>query len=572
LAETRGVWFATVLRDGGWPRFPTDPAATQEADLRARIREAWQLGLNTFVFQAVARGDAMYPSARLPWSVRLGGAGQDPGYDPLAVAIDECHRLGMELHAWINTYRVGDLSTVTAFENVTAPGHVYYENAGWVGTHNGELWLDPSSAAAREWLVENVMEIVAGYDVDAVHFDFIRYPSGGLTDDLASFQFDPRGFAQIEDWRRDNITLFVNDISAAIYGVKPWVKVGSAPFGNYISFPGAWPAAWAYSDVFQESRKWLADGTHDYVAPQIYFDIGTSPEPPNTYPSPDFAYLVDDWVANASNRPVFVGHGPYKPVVFEELDAQIARARSGGAGGQIFFRFDNIRGFDFQSSYPSRALPYPMIHRFELSTPSAVTGVTADAEPIGSDSTRIMIDWLPSAASDSDPLRGYAVFAALDRDPVVTSGEDLWTYVREGQDRYSEVVSNMIAASRRYTVVALSRLGGRAGPSAVVSPTPVGVEDHALVDEAGPALRVAAVWPQPAAFMVNFQVEAFRDTDAIASIVDMTGRTRDVRRIRLSRHSSTTETIDISGLASGIYLLVVRAGTEMRSERLVVVH
>ncbi|NNE36404.1 MAG: family 10 glycosylhydrolase [Rhodothermales bacterium] len=149
LFETRGVWFATVLRDGNWPVSVLDSATKQEADLRERIQHAKALGLNTFVFQAVARGDAMYPSSRLPWSARLGSAGVDPGYDPLAVAIDEAHRLGMELHAWINVNRVGDVNSVADFSGASNPGHVFYEHPGWVQSVSGALRLDASAPEAR---------------------------------------------------------------------------------------------------------------------------------------------------------------------------------------------------------------------------------------------------------------------------------------------------------------------------------------------------------------------------------------------------------------------------------------
>lgn len=524
------------------------------------------MGLNAFLFQVVARGDAMYQSSRLPWSVRLGGAGVDPGYDPLAVAIDECHRLGMELHAWINTFRIGDVATVAAFENVSEPGHVYYEQPGWVETYNNQLWLDPSSAEARAWLVENVMEIVDGYDIDAVNFDFIRYPSGGLQDDLASFQFDPRGFSEIEDWRRNNITLFVNDVSQRIAQSKPWVKVGSAPFGNYRSFEGAWPAAWAFSDVFQESRRWLSEGTHDYMSPQIYFDIGREPEPPNSYDSPDFAYLIDEWVAESANRPIFAGHGPYKSVVFEELDTQIARARSGGAAGQIFFRFDHIRGFDFNMSYPGRALPAAMRHRFEFASPAMVAGLSPESNVVPGDSVSVVLTWNESSATTADPLALYAIFAANDRDPNHESGEDLLATVWQGVTTYTDTISLAAAESRRYVVVAVSRLGATAPPSNVVSATPVSISDQAVA----PAFAITSVWPVPAADVVNVTIRPRRSTILNVSLYDVLGR--QVRQTTLDAvgGEAVTHTLAVDHIPGGVYFLVARDGSSSQSRRIVI--
>ena len=524
------------------------------------------MGLNAFVFQVVARGDAMYPSSRLPWSVRLGGAGVDPGYDPLAVAVDECHRLGMELHAWINTFRIGDVATVAAFENVTEPGHVYYEQPGWVETYNNQLWLDPSSAEARSWLAENVMEIVDGYDIDAVHFDFIRYPSGGLQDDLASFQFDPRGFSEIEDWRRNNITLFVNDVSQRIFQSKPWVKVGSAPFGNYESFDGAWPAAWAFSDVFQESRRWLSEGTHDYMAPQIYFDIGREPEPPNSYDSPDFAYLIDEWVAESANRPIFAGHGPYKSVVFEELDTQIARARSGGAAGQVFFRFDHIRGFDFTTSYPGRALPAPMRHRFEFAPPPMVAGLIGESNVLSGDSVAVVLTWNESSGTTADPLAMYAIFASNDRDPNHETGEDLLATVWRGATTYTDNISTASANDRRYVVVALSRLGAASPPSTVVSATPVGTSETVLTR----ALAITAVWPVPATDVVNITIEPRHTAALDLTVFDVLGRQVRKTTIDAIGGQPVTHTLDVDQIPGGVYFLVARDGTSYQSRRLVI--
>ena len=574
LVETRGVWFATVLGDGGWPAFAGDSPQNQEADLRARIREALNLGLNTFVFQAVARGDAMYASDRVPWSARLNGAGQDPGFDPLLVAVDECHRLGIELHAWINVFRIGDENTVTVFEGLSSPGHVFYEHPEWVATYDGQLWLDPSSPEARTWMVANVMEIVNEYDVDAVHFDFIRYPTGGLTDDLANFQFDPRGFVDIDDWRRDNITLFVNEISAAVAAAKPWVKVGSTPFGNYQNFDGAWPAAWGYSDVFQESRRWLAEGTNDYLAPQIYFDIGRQPEPPSTFDSPDFAYLVDEWVAQSSNRPIFIGHGPYKSVVLQELNTQIDRARSGGAAGQIFFRFDHIRQFDFSVSYPTPALPAPMPHRFEASAPATPADPLVTAESEGPDSTRFVLSWQRPDYTVADPLRGYAVFAASDRDPVVNDAADYAGFVPAGGLSFDETLSNAEVGARRFALASVSRLGMRSAPSAIVEGVAVGRDVLAIPDR---DLRIAALWPQPASSTMNIQIEADwsltggYDGAATYSILDVTGRTISRHTAHLQHSASTTLRVDLSGLPSGVYLLTVATESEVAAKRFVVV-
>jgi uncharacterized lipoprotein YddW (UPF0748 family) len=249
------------------------------------------------------------------------------------------------LHAWFNVYRIGDTATMAQFADVEAPRHVGYAQPGWVYEKGSEVWLDPSSLEGRDWLVGNVLEIVQNYDIDGIHFDFIRYPQGAFPDDDARFQFDDRGFDNLADWRRGNVNAFVEAVSQALYEEKPWIKIGSAPLGNYRQ-TSDWPAFWAYSDAYQDSRLWLQNGWHDYLAPQLYFATGTAPEGANTYPSPDFTVLVNEWVEESAGRPIFAGMGVYKAsegkFPASDLLTQIDVARAAGAGGQSAFRFDHL--------------------------------------------------------------------------------------------------------------------------------------------------------------------------------------------------------------------------------------
>lgn len=563
LFESRGVWFATVLGDGNWPVSALDSAEKQAADLRNRIQHAHSLGLNTFVFQAVARGDAMYESSRLPWSARLRAAAVHPGYDPLQVAIDEAHRLGMELHAWINVNRIGDLSTVEQFESASNPGHVYYESPGWVQNLSGALWLDPSFPEARQWLVDNTMEIVENYDVDAVHFDFLRYPSGGLPDDGASYQFDNRGFDNIADWRRDNITQFVRDVSAAIWENHPWVVVGSAPFGNYENFDGAWPAAWALTDVFQESRKWLTEGIQDYVAPQIYFGIGRTPEGTNTYDSPDFTYLVNEWVDESSNRPVFVGHGPYKSVVLAELDTQVDVTREAEAAGQYYFRYDHIKSFDFSTAYPSRALPAPMRHRFEAAAPTVPQLISAETETDDQENTTVTLEWSPSVGSAADPLRGYAIFSSNSGIPFTGGGETLVASVWGTENTYSGPEP---AAGSSYQVVAISRLGSISAPSNILTGVPVGVET--LANDI--RLELETIYPNPASNRLSVAYQIGTSTEFDIRVFDIVGREVMSQQARPATTGLNTFQLDIRDLPTGLYAIVLQTPTDQISETFVV--
>ena len=567
LFETRAVWFATLLGDGHWPQSALDPPNEQEEDLRARIRQARALGINTFIFQVTSRGDAMYRSTRLPWSPRLKGAGMDPGYDPLEVAIDEAHRLGMELHAWINVFRVGDTNTDSYFSDVSNPEHVTVAHPEWVQKHGNDSWLDPSLLEARDWLTANVIEIVDLYDIDAVHFDFIRYPDGGLQNDVINYLFDPRGFSFIEDWRRDNVTQFVRDISAAVFSVKSWVKVGATPIGNYQS-NGLWPAFYGYSDVFQESRVWLKGLLCDYLAPQLYFSLGTAPEGSSTQPSPDFEWLIQDWEADSDGLPIFAGIAAYKPYdgyfPANDIPLQIDVSREAGAEGQVFFRFYHMMEYAslIATRYTSLAYPAPMTHRWEISTPSVPGGLEISLESADT----IHLSWSAASGSDSDPLRGYAVFRREGDPPDVNHAEDLYDLIGPATEYY-DTYSTSPLLPVYYQVVALSKLGMPSEGSQVVSTSSTAL---AITPDGPPVtFNIESIYPNP--FYSRAEIQYTVEGPAFLSVYlfDLLGR--QVEMIADGWHDRGRYRIDIDGgsLASGVFICEIRSGNTRITRKIV---
>ena len=330
--ELRSAWVATAIQLD-WPK-TTNPEIG-ERSLRNIIRRSKEIGMNAVVFQVVARGDAMYQSERLPWAPWLTGSpGGDPGWDPLEVAIEESRKLGMELHAWFNFALVASDHTPKSADS--DPPHVVYSHPDWVEKVGDNHWLNPGIPDARQWQIDNVIELVENYDIDAVHFDYIRYPGALPNDSETMDQYNPEEIESIADWRRYNITEFVRDVYEKVNYRKPWVKVGSAVFAHYQHFPGAWPAGWGYSDYFQESRVWLEEEVHDYVAPMIYWGIGQDDD------APRFEYLVNEWAENSYGRHVYAGTAPYKSHVYNELPEQIDTVRAAGLEGQIHFRYDFV--------------------------------------------------------------------------------------------------------------------------------------------------------------------------------------------------------------------------------------
>jgi uncharacterized lipoprotein YddW (UPF0748 family) len=357
--EFRAVWIATAIQLD-WPG-TTDPVLAEQR-LRSMIRRSKDLGLNAVLFQVVARGDAVYPSERLPWSPWMTGTpGGDPGWDPLEIAIEETRRLGMELHAWSNVFIVGHTSH-TPKSSGSSPPHVVYSHPEWIETVDNNEWLNPGIPEVREWIVTNVIELVENYDIDAVHFDYIRYPAKGFDSDQdLKSRHNPKGIADLDDWRRENVTDFVRSSYDAVKERKPWIKVGSAVAGSYQWYSGAPPSNWGYNDLYQESRKWLEEEIHDYVAPMIYHTIGTEPYPGNNHNSPDFAFIIREWTENAFGRQIYAGMAPYRDIVKIEIPDQIDSSRVVEADGHVYFRYEFIADTPpFAHRYTNRSIIPPM--------------------------------------------------------------------------------------------------------------------------------------------------------------------------------------------------------------------
>ncbi|MEO6871107.1 MAG: family 10 glycosylhydrolase [Chthoniobacterales bacterium] len=300
--EFRGAWVATVY-NLDWPSRPGLPAATQRAELRAILDRAAELHLNAILLQVRPASDALYASKKEPWSEFLTGkAGVSPGYDPLAYAIKEAHARGLELHAWINPFR----AAIHADDKLPA-NHVAKEHPEWVRRFGKQLWIDPGEPAARAYVISVITDIVRRYDIDGVHLDDYFYPyplKGGqatFPDESSWERFGKKTGLSRADWRRENINDFVRSMYRAVKAVKSNVRVGISPFG--IWKPGVPPTTKAgldaYGQLFADSRKWVAEGWVDYLAPQLYWGIHPADQ--------SFPVLLDWWRAQSHGVPIWPG-------------------------------------------------------------------------------------------------------------------------------------------------------------------------------------------------------------------------------------------------------------------------
>ena len=230
------------------------------------------LGLNAIILQVRPTADALYQSAYEPSSHWLTGKQGAPlTWDPLAWTIGEAHQRSMEVHVWLNPYRVNLAKTDTS---MISADHIWRKHPEWFWEYNKQWYFDPALPETREWICTIVQDIVSRYDIEAIHMDdyFYPYPAGGKKlPDEASFKKDPRGFDNIHDWRRDNVNLAIQAISRTIKECKDSVEFGISPFGVWrnasVDSTGSKTQAGItnYDDLYADTRLWIKEGWIDYI-------------------------------------------------------------------------------------------------------------------------------------------------------------------------------------------------------------------------------------------------------------------------------------------------------------------
>ncbi len=310
--EFRGAWIQCV--NG---QFQGMSASVMKKTLISQLDNLEGAGINAVIFQVRAEADALYKSSYEPWSrflTGVQGVAPSQGWDPLQFMIDECHKRGMELHAWINPYRAKTKGT-----GVLSSMHPYYKYPQLFVQYAGQLYFDPGFPESRKYICKIVRDIVNRYDVDAIHMDdyFYPYPNPGeeFPDDV-SFAAYGRGYADRGTWRRDNVNVLIQELQKTIRECKPWVKFGISPFGIYRNKKSDAKGSDTrglqnYDDLYADVLKWVNNGWIDYNIPQIYWEIG--------HPAADYETLVKWWAHNSSARPLFIGQDVMRTVKKSDL-------------------------------------------------------------------------------------------------------------------------------------------------------------------------------------------------------------------------------------------------------------
>lgn len=460
--EIRAAWITTI---GGldWPTVKATSAygiKRQKEELCKQLDMLKDANFNTVLFQTRLRGDVIYPSIYETFAESLAGkTGRNPGYDPLKFAIEECHKRGMEIHAWMVCIPAGNDRQVKLLGNQSVVKKkpamcIHFKNA-W--------YLDPGNPETAKYLAAIAKEITMNYDIDGIHLDYIRYPENGENfPDGKTFRKYGKG-KTISQWRRDNITSIVREIYNDVKRIKPWVKVSSSPVGKYNDTRRYSSKGWnAFNAVYQDAKLWLDTGIHDAVFPMMYFRNN------------QFYPFALDWEENKHGRFVVPGLGIYflKQKAHEwdinEIMRQIYFTRRNGLDGQAFFRNEflmkNTCGLTDSLkcrfyTYPA-AVP-PMVWQDSIAPAQPVNRV------ISFRNDSVMINWDKADSSKTEEA-SYRIYAS-DFYPVdINDGKNI-ICLKHGSNSfcYSPKAGKI---KRFWAITATDRYGNESSPLEINRP------------------------------------------------------------------------------------------------------
>ena len=348
--EMRGVWVSSVY-NLDYPSSPTTDPDKLKAEADEILDNCVKWGLNAVFLQVRPSGDALYKSDLFPWSKYLtGSVGTAPqdGFDPLEYWVEAAHKRGLELHAWINPYRI-TRGKDTEWNSLPST-HPAKMNPDWVVKYSdGNYYFNPGIPEVRDLVTRGAVEIVQNYDVDGLHMDDYFYP-GTDFNDAATYQKYGSSFSNIADFRRDSVNQLVAQLDTAVHNIDPDIQFGISPSGiwaNKSTDPRGSNTNGSehYVSSYADSLYWIENGLVDYIIPQIYWEIG--------HKLADFATLADWWndAVAGSDVHLYIGMGAYRcadnptgvwTTTDPLFDSLAYLENKNNVGGCVFFRYGSI--------------------------------------------------------------------------------------------------------------------------------------------------------------------------------------------------------------------------------------
>lgn len=460
--EFRAAWIATVSNID-WPSKPGLPAIQQQAEFINRLDALKAIGCNAVFVQVRPAADAFYPSKIEPWSRFLTGKqGQPPfpAYDPLQFMIEETHKRNMEFHAWFNPFR----ALTDSKKNPNPVSHVTLAHPDWIISYGGKSYINPGIPAAREYVINVIMDVVKRYDVDGIHLDDYFYPyriAGLEFGDQLSFQRFKESFTSKDDWRRDNVSTFVTTLYANIKSTKKYVKFGISPFGvwrNASKDPEGSQTRGGqtcYDDLYSDVVEWLKRGWVDYVLPQLYWE--------HQHRAAAFEVLLPWWEAHSYDRHMYFGLGVYRMAEAKsgpwtstrELLTQIKDIREQSSNpGVVFYSASS-----FDKIGPAIRDSLRMTYNRDIAFPPAMPWIDSTAPPAPvlksvPSAQGLLLQWETNHPAKEKLT--YAIYRFTNNEPVDLNNSRAIISLQKGQE-YLDKEANRLK-DPVYVITALDRL------------------------------------------------------------------------------------------------------------------
>ena len=450
--EFRGAWIQCV--NGQFRGIGTE---AMQKTLSYQLDELQKDGCNVIIFQVRPECDALYESKYEPWSYYLTGqqgVAPRPYWDPLAWMIEQSHKRGMELHAWINPYRAK-----TKVAHANASNHVVSQHPERCFEYDGLTLLNPALKENRDYICQVVTDILERYDVDGLHIDdyFYPYPTPGiLIPDNAYFRAKNQGFTDIGDWRRNNVNLFIEQLWATIRTVKPWVKFGVSPFGIYRNVKNDPNGSQTnglqnYDQLYADVLLWVKNGWVDYCVPQIYWEIGNK--------AADYAELMNWWNKHCTKTTLVIGEDIERTAKFNQMEQKMnMHAELPNIQGTVLWyakaAVDNVGNYGTQlrNVYWRYPALQPVMKHIDNKAPKKPRKV----QVIDIEGQKVLFWTAPKGEGWKDAAAGYAIYRFGSGDKVDIN--DVTKLVTITNDTHYELPREEWGSKVTYAVTALDRM------------------------------------------------------------------------------------------------------------------